>query len=148
MRDLTAVSEVAQSSGQVVILDTAPVRVANDAIDFLVAVDWVIVVVRLGKTTVRSLRQSMASLELNDARVAGCAMMGSLESSDAKRYYYSYYRVDEDPEMAPFAPPRSMSKVDPNGPLGGAPAATPADTGADGAKATDGDEPDGDQPSA
>lgn len=140
--DLSAVTSAGLESGCTVIIDTAPVMVANDAIDFLPFVDWVIVVVRLGKTTVRSLRQSMASLELNDARVAGCAMMGSLESSDAKRYYYSYYRVDEDPDMAPFSPPRSMSNVDPNGPLGGAaPAAAAEPAAADPAEPAGGDEP-------
>lgn len=105
LSDLSAVTAAGIEAGCTVIIDTAPVMVANDAIDFLPFVDWVIVVVRLGKTTARSLRQSIASLELNNARIAGCAMMGSLESVDAKRYYYSYYRVEDDPEMAAYVPP-------------------------------------------
>lgn len=95
MRDLTAVSEVAQSSGQVVILDTAPVRVANDAIDFLVAVDWVIVVVKAGKSTARSVHQMMHTLRMNGAQVVGVVMVGSVESSDASRDYYSYYAPEK-----------------------------------------------------
>lgn len=91
MSDLTAVSEVAQSSGQVVILDTAPVRVANDAIDFLSAVDWVVLVVKAGKSTQRSVAQMMHSLRMNGAEIVGVVMVGSVEASDASRDYYSYY---------------------------------------------------------
>lgn len=91
MRDLVAVSEVAQGAGQVVILDTAPVRVANDAIDFLAAVDWVVVVIQAGKSTARSVTQMMHTLRMNGAEVVGVAMLGSIESSDASRDYYSYY---------------------------------------------------------
>lgn len=94
--DLAAVTSAGLDSGCTVVIDTAPVMVANDAIDFLPLVDWVIIVVRLGRTTERSLRQTIASLELNNARVVGCVMVGSLESSDAKRYYYSYYKVDDE----------------------------------------------------
>lgn len=94
--DLAAVTSAGLDSGCTVVIDTAPVMVANDAIDFLPLVDWVIIVVRLGRTTERSLRQTVTSLELNNARIAGCVMVGSLESSDAKRYYYSYYKVDDE----------------------------------------------------
>jgi Mrp family chromosome partitioning ATPase/capsular polysaccharide biosynthesis protein len=90
--DLSVVTKAGLQSGCTVLIDTAPVMVANDAIDFLPLVDWVVVVVRLGRSTERSLRQTIQNLELNEARVAGCVLMGSLESSDAKRYYYSYYR--------------------------------------------------------
>lgn len=95
MRDLIAVSEVAQSSGQVVILDTAPVRVANDAIDFLVAVDWVVLVVKAGKSTARSVNQMMHTLRMNGAEVVGVVMAGSVEASDASRDYYSYYAPEK-----------------------------------------------------
>ncbi|MFN8016928.1 MAG: hypothetical protein U0P45_02260 [Acidimicrobiales bacterium] len=93
--DLAAVTSAGLDSGCTVVIDTVPVMVANDAIDFLPLVDWVVVVVRLGKTTERSLRQTITSLELNAARIVGCVMVGSLESNDAKRYYYSYYKLDE-----------------------------------------------------
>jgi capsular exopolysaccharide synthesis family protein len=95
MRDLVAVSEVAHNAGQVVILDTAPIRVANDAIDFLVAVDWVVVVVQAGKSTTRSVTQMMHTLRMNGAEVVGVVMLGSVESSDASRDYYSYYAPEE-----------------------------------------------------
>ncbi|MFN8019188.1 MAG: hypothetical protein U0P45_13845 [Acidimicrobiales bacterium] len=90
-RDLTALTQVAQQADQVVILDTAPVRVANDAIDFLPTVDWVVVVVKAGKSTARSVKQMMHMLQMNGAQVVGVAMVGSVESSDATRDYYSYY---------------------------------------------------------
>ena len=98
--DLSAVTAAGLETDCTVVIDTAPVMVANDAIDFLPLVDWVIIVVRLGRTTERSLRQTIATLELNDAHIAGAVVMGSLESSDAKRYYYSYYKVDEDDGLA------------------------------------------------
>ena len=97
--DMSAVISAAVDSDCTVVVDTAPIMVANDAIDFLPLVDWVVVVVRVGKTTERSLRQTVTSLELNDAKIAGCVMVGSLESSDAKRYYYSYYKVEEDASL-------------------------------------------------
>ena len=78
-----------------VIVDTPPVMVANDATDFLAATDWVVVVVRVGRSTERSIKQMMATLSLNQALVVGVVMVGSVEASDAKRYYYSYYALDE-----------------------------------------------------
>ncbi|MCU1497337.1 MAG: lipopolysaccharide biosynthesis protein [Acidimicrobiales bacterium] len=92
--DLAAVTEAGLEAGCTVILDTAPIMVANDAIDFLPLVDWVVVVIRLGVTTERSLRQTVQSLLLNDANIAGCVLVGSLESGDASRYYYSYYNTE------------------------------------------------------
>lgn len=89
--DLTAVTLAGQQSDRVVLVDTAPVMVANDATDFLIAVDWVVVVVRVGRSTQRAVRQMMQTLRLNEANVVGVVMVGSLESSDAKRYYNSYY---------------------------------------------------------
>ena len=89
--DLSAVTDAARAVGRVVLVDTPPVMVANDATDFLVAIDWVVVVVRVGRSTARSIKQTMQTLRLNRAKVVGVVMVGSLESSDAKRYYYSYY---------------------------------------------------------
>lgn len=102
--DLAAVTKAGIDSGCTVVLDTAPVLVANDAVDFLPMVDYVILVIRLGSTTERSLRQTVSSLSLSEAKIAGCAIVGSLESSDAKRYYYSYYRVDSDIEKGSAEP--------------------------------------------
>lgn len=134
--DLAAVTSAGLESGCTVVIDTAPVMVANDAIDFLPFVDWVVVVVRLGRTTERSLRQTMASLELNNARVAGCAMMGSLESSDAKRYYYSYYRVEEDPNMPPPTPGSKVGKTRRSDPAATDAALDQAASGSNATKAT------------
>jgi Mrp family chromosome partitioning ATPase len=126
--DLAAVTSAGLDSGCTVVIDTVPVMVANDAVDFLPLVDWVVVVVRLGKTTERSLRQTMASLELNAAKVVGCVMVGSLESSDAKRYYYSYYRVDEpmDRPSDPAQLRRSSNGTGPGPALGSEAAAATA----------------------
>lgn len=93
--DLAAVTGAAREAGRVTLVDTAPVMIANDAVDFLVTVDWVIVVIRVGRSTERAVRQMMQSLALNNANVVGVVMVGSLESADAKRYYYSYYSDDD-----------------------------------------------------
>lgn len=92
---LETITRTGQQTGHRVVLDTAPVIVANDAVDFLPAVDLVVIVMRTGRSTVRSVRQMMSTLRLDQATVAGVVMVGSLESSDAKRYYYSYYSPDE-----------------------------------------------------
>lgn len=102
-RDLVAVAEVAQASGQVVLLDTAPVRVANDAVDFLAAVDWVVVVVHAGRSSRRAVTQMLHSLRMNGAEVAGVVMVGSAEAADASRDYYNYYA----PEARRRRPPRA-----------------------------------------
>ncbi|CAN5651728.1 hypothetical protein BH10ACT1_BH10ACT1_07940 [soil metagenome] len=112
--DLTAVTAAGQAAGRVVLVDTAPVMVANDATDFLIAVDWVVVVVRVGRSTARSIKQMMQTLNLNEAKVVGVVMVGSLESSDAKRYYYSYYSDDAQAK-------RSRAKTISVGPSDGTP---------------------------
>ena len=98
--DLATVTKAGIDAGCTVILDTPPVLVANDALDFLPLADWVVLVVRLGKSTERSLRQTIQNLELNEAAIAGVVVVGSLESSDAKRYYYSYYSPDNEDLIA------------------------------------------------
>lgn len=112
--DLTAVTRAGQSTGRVVLVDTAPVMVANDATDFLIAVDWVVVVVRVGRSTERAVRQMMQTLRLNDATVVGVVMVGSLESSDAKRYYYSYYDTEADTDTDDQLPRSRPAPVPPS----------------------------------
>ena len=89
--DLIAISTAGQTANRPVLIDTAPVLVANDAMDFMAATDWVVVVVRAGRSTERAVRQMVQSLTMNDVKVVGVLMVGSLESTDAKHYYYSYY---------------------------------------------------------
>jgi len=91
---LTAITRAGQRSDRPVIVDSAPVMVANDSIDYLAAVDWVIMVVRVGRSTERAVRKAVAALRLNKAEIVGVVMVGSLESTDAKRYYYNYYADD------------------------------------------------------
>jgi capsular exopolysaccharide synthesis family protein len=100
LSDLTVITRAARDAGRVVIVDTPPVMVANDATDFLSATDWVVVVVRVGRSTERAVKQMMTTLNLNEAKVVGVIMVGSVESTDAKRYYYSYYAVEADDERS------------------------------------------------
>jgi receptor protein-tyrosine kinase len=92
---LRSITTAAQRAECPVIVDSAPVMVANDPIDFLPAVDWVVVVVRMGRSTERSVKRTISALRLADAQIVGCVMIGSMESSDAKRYYYNYYSPED-----------------------------------------------------
>ncbi|HEX2575422.1 MAG TPA: hypothetical protein VHK88_03675, partial [Aquihabitans sp.] len=92
---LATITRAGQRAGRPVVVDSAPLMVANDTVDYLSCVDWVIVVVRLGRSTERSIKQTIATLRLNEADIVGCVMVGSLESADAKRYYYSYYAPED-----------------------------------------------------
>lgn len=141
--DLEAVVAAAQKTGATVVVDTPPVMVANDAVDYLPMVDMVLLVVRLGRTTERALRQTVASLELNNANIAGCIMVGSLESSDAKRYYYSYYKVDDDSEnVTGVLTDRILNPPDEPGEADGAgPGEGDAGAGGPGGAGSDADDP-------
>lgn len=91
VEDIDIIARTATGAGRPVLLDTPPVMVANDATDFLAASDWVIVVVRMGRSTQRSVTQAVKTLRLNQAQIVGVVVIGSLEAADAARYYSSYY---------------------------------------------------------
>jgi capsular exopolysaccharide synthesis family protein len=112
LNDLTAVTDACRSSDRVVVVDTAPVMVANDAIDFLVAVDWVVVVVRVGRSTQRSVKQMVKALNLNEAKIVGVALVGSQEASEAKHYYYSYHDAGPSDRRAVTLPGPSAGSAD------------------------------------
>lgn len=95
VEDIDLIARTANETGRVVLLDTPPVMVANDATDFLGAADWVVLVVRAGRTTERALIRTVRALGLNRAEVAGIIMIGSAEASDATRYYSGYYDDSE-----------------------------------------------------
>lgn len=82
---VTAVEE-----GATVVVDTSPVEVANDAIDLLPVVDDVIVVVRSGRTTLKSLDHTLEQLRLHGARLMGTVLIGT-PGAARQQYYYGYY---------------------------------------------------------
>jgi Mrp family chromosome partitioning ATPase len=95
---LAAAKEVAAeaaASGGTVLIDTSPLRVSNDPIDLLSSVDEVILVVRAGRTTVKSIEDTMGLLEMHHAPILGVVLIGTLATREMYAYYQSYYRQAE-----------------------------------------------------
>lgn len=91
---LQAVRELAAeaaSRGGTVLIDSSPLRVSNDPIDLLAAVDEVILVVRAGITTVKSLEDTIELLEMHHAPTLGIVLIGTLGTREMYSYYQSYY---------------------------------------------------------
>lgn len=79
--------------GGTVLIDSSPLRATNDAIDLLPIVDEVILVVRAGQSTSKSLEETLALLDMHHAPVLGVVLVGTSSGSDMYRYYGAY--VDE-----------------------------------------------------
>jgi hypothetical protein len=77
--------------------------VSNDPIDLLASVDEVILVVRAGRTTVKSIEDTMGLLEMHHAPILGVVLIGTLATREMYAYYQSYYR-QADANDAPAEP--------------------------------------------
>jgi len=91
---IEAAREVAQEAarrGATVLIDSTPIRVANDTIDLLPAADEVLLVVRTGRSTVESLQDTIELLELHNAPLLGIILIGTRGSRELYAYYDSYY---------------------------------------------------------
>ncbi len=88
----------------VVLLDTAPLLTANDAVDLVAAADIVLLVARLGITRTDNAQRTMELLNRLEVAIAGVVLIGA---SNAAHEYYYYYQpgrvVVEHPETD--APP-------------------------------------------
>jgi Mrp family chromosome partitioning ATPase/capsular polysaccharide biosynthesis protein len=101
----------------IIILDTAPLLTANDAVELVSAADLVLLVARSGLTGVDSAQRSMDLLTRLEAPVGGLVLVGSVQGASDSYYYYQSGRGD-----AP-APRRSGTEPVPvraNGSNGGA----------------------------
>lgn len=76
------------SRGGTVIIDSAPLRAANDTIDLLPAVDHVVLVVRAGKATRSAVKDAVDLLATYDASLAGIVLVGARDTRDKVGYYY------------------------------------------------------------
>jgi Mrp family chromosome partitioning ATPase/capsular polysaccharide biosynthesis protein len=74
----------------VVVLDTAPLLTANDAVEIVPSADLVLMVSRFQSTTDDHAKRAMELLYRVAARVAGVVVVGTPE--DAGAYYYYQYR--------------------------------------------------------
>lgn len=81
----------AAGRGGTVLIDSSPLRVSNDPIDLLSAVDEVVLVVRAGRSTVKSLEDTMELLQMHHAPVMGVVLIGTTGTREMYAYYASYY---------------------------------------------------------
>ncbi|MCB1258393.1 MAG: hypothetical protein KDB26_14880, partial [Microthrixaceae bacterium] len=114
----------AVAEGATVIVDTSPIEVANDAIDLLPVVDHVILVVRSGRTVVKSLLHTVDQLNQHGVKIMGTALIGTPGLAKQQYYYEGYYSSEPpagpDGQLFPEAP------VGPVGPNAGGPSGSGA----------------------
>ena len=83
-----------------VIVDTAPLLVANDASELIRAADMVLVVVRARKTTLDACGRAAELLRRIDAPAIGSVLVGASDMPTAYRYYrYRYYSASQPPSL-------------------------------------------------
>jgi Mrp family chromosome partitioning ATPase len=85
------VIESARAHFDVVVLDTAPLLTANDAVEIVPSADLVVLTARFQSTTSDNAERSMELLNRVQAPVAGVVVVGTPEDSGA--YYYYQYRT-------------------------------------------------------
>lgn len=128
---LTAAREMAIETaerGGTVLIDSSPLRVSNDPIDLLAVTDEVILVVRAGRTTVKSLRDTMDVLAMHQAPILGVVLVGTLGSREMYTYYQAYSsEADAARNAAPRPTPAPQpTPAQPASPPQAAPAPAPA----------------------
>jgi Mrp family chromosome partitioning ATPase len=85
----------ARSRFDVIILDTAPLLTANDAVEVVSSADLVLLVARPGLTTMDTAQRSMDLLNRLDAPLAGVVLVATSEVPNDYYYYYQRGRVPE-----------------------------------------------------
>jgi Mrp family chromosome partitioning ATPase len=65
----------------------------------------VILVVRAGRTTVKSIEDTMGLLEMHHAPILGVVLIGTLATREMYAYYQSYYRQAVENDAPPPSPP-------------------------------------------
>ncbi|MEY2460260.1 MAG: hypothetical protein QOG30_2090 [Acidimicrobiaceae bacterium] len=84
-----------------IIVDTAPLLVANDASELIRAADMVLLVARSSKTSIESCERSAELLRRIDAPVIGAVLVGASDMPAAYRYYrYRYYGSTKPPTLS------------------------------------------------
>lgn len=96
---IAAVKEVTTESVRrqcTVVIDSSPLMAANDTVDLLPVVDYVLLVVRAGKTTVKDFVDTVATLERMDSQILGTLLIGTRFDGRHSTYYYDYYSPNPD----------------------------------------------------
>lgn len=98
---IEAAKEVAAEGrrrGATVLIDSSPLQAANDPVDLLPAVDYVLLVVRAGRTTESGLVDAIDTLRRMDAKILGIVLIGTPSSGKRQSYYYDYYAPSTETE--------------------------------------------------
>jgi Mrp family chromosome partitioning ATPase/capsular polysaccharide biosynthesis protein len=77
----------------VIVLDTAPMLTANDAVGIVSSVDFVLLVAQVDMTTTDNAHRVMELLSRVHASVSGIALIGSADASNEYYYYYQRERL-------------------------------------------------------
>jgi len=80
----------AVARGGTVIIDSSPLQAANDTLDLLPAVDYVILVVRVGKSSESDFLDTVATLRRMETNLLGVVLIGT-PAGRKQEYYYDYY---------------------------------------------------------
>lgn len=77
--------------GVMVVIDSSPLQVANDTLDLLPIVDYVIIVVRSGSSSADDLLDTIDTLERLNAKILGVILVGTPSVGKKQTSYYDYY---------------------------------------------------------
>jgi len=94
----------ARALADVVLIDTAPVLVSSEATELIPWVDFVLVVVRAGKTTTGAASQAAEMLSRLHAPVLGIVLNEAPRRSSRSSGAYYYYRQPEPPPVTVAVP--------------------------------------------
>jgi capsular exopolysaccharide synthesis family protein len=93
-----AMLQAARKHWEFIILDSAPLLVANDSSELARAANGVVVLARSGRTTVDAAERTAELLRRIEAPVLGVVLIAANESPTAYRYYRKgYYAESEEP---------------------------------------------------
>jgi hypothetical protein len=91
-----ALVEAARELADIVLIDTPPILATNDATELIPAVDAVVLVARVGRTSLDSAQRTHRLLDRLSAPAAGVVLVGVAGAES--RYYSSYYTTTTPPE--------------------------------------------------
>ena len=88
---------VASARGRfdVILLDTAPLLTANDAVELVSSADLVLLVARVGVSNVDAAERSVELLNRLDVPIAGVVLVGAIGASSDYYYYYQPGRIQQ-----------------------------------------------------
>lgn len=104
--------EVACDRGATVIIDSSPLQAANDTLDLLPVVDYVILVLRAGRSGEVDLLDTIETMNRMGTRILGIVLIGT-PIGRKQSYYYDYYTPEAGP-MPNEKPSTATRDLDPS----------------------------------